>query len=188
LTGAPTSLSQFTDDIGVAADYDQCSDVDGCGYLKSYTETDPQVGTLTNGKWCNSDGTTVNCNQDVPQGPKGDKGDTGATGATGAAGAKGDKGDTGATGAAGISGWERVNATSGNNASDVKSVTVPCTGSKKVLGGGANTAYNLAPRGQEALVKTYPSADNEWTAEAVEVANDGASWSLTVYAICANVN
>jgi hypothetical protein len=29
-------------------------------------ETDPQVGTLVNGKWCNSDGTQVNCNQSPP--------------------------------------------------------------------------------------------------------------------------
>jgi hypothetical protein len=153
---------------------------------------------LTSGKWCNSDGTTVNCNQDVPQGPKGDKGDTGATGATGAtgsdgaAGAKGDKGDTGPAGTNGVSGWERVSASSANNSDVSKSVTVTCSGSgsKKVLGGGANTVYNTGGggTGKEALVKTYPSADNAWTAEAVEVSGDSSSWQLTVYAICATVN
>jgi hypothetical protein len=30
------------------------------------TETDPQVGTLTNGKWCTSNGTTVNCTSNAP--------------------------------------------------------------------------------------------------------------------------
>ena len=32
------------------------------------TETDPQVGTLTNTKWCTTDGTAVNCEQDAPAG------------------------------------------------------------------------------------------------------------------------
>lgn len=31
-------------------------------------ETDPQVGTLTNTKWCTSDGTQVNCTTDAPAG------------------------------------------------------------------------------------------------------------------------
>jgi len=30
------------------------------------TETDPQVGTLKNGKWCTSNGTTVNCTSNAP--------------------------------------------------------------------------------------------------------------------------
>jgi len=30
------------------------------------TETDPQVGTLTNGKWCMSNGTLITCTQDPP--------------------------------------------------------------------------------------------------------------------------
>ncbi|MBI5099411.1 MAG: hypothetical protein HZB30_09270 [Nitrospirae bacterium] len=30
------------------------------------SETDPQVGTLTNGKWCTSDGTAVNCTSNAP--------------------------------------------------------------------------------------------------------------------------
>lgn len=31
-------------------------------------ETDPQVGTLTNGKWCTTNGTSVNCTSDTPGG------------------------------------------------------------------------------------------------------------------------
>jgi len=38
-------------------------------------ETDPQVGTLTNGKWCTTDGTSVNCTSDAPA--------AGAAGSTG---------------------------------------------------------------------------------------------------------
>jgi len=33
-----------------------------------HTETDPQVGTLTNNKWCSSDGSIINCTQDAPSG------------------------------------------------------------------------------------------------------------------------
>ncbi|HDH05605.1 MAG TPA: hypothetical protein ENH01_07825, partial [Nitrospirae bacterium] len=36
------------------------------GLLLGYTETDPQVGTLTSGKWCTSNGTSVNCTSDIP--------------------------------------------------------------------------------------------------------------------------
>ena len=32
----------------------------------SHTETDPQVGTLTNAKWCTSDGSMVNCTSNAP--------------------------------------------------------------------------------------------------------------------------
>lgn len=31
-------------------------------------ETDPQVGALTNGRWCTTDGTTVNCTSTAPSG------------------------------------------------------------------------------------------------------------------------
>jgi hypothetical protein len=36
------------------------------GSLTGYSETDPQVGTLTNGKWCTSDGSVVNCTTNAP--------------------------------------------------------------------------------------------------------------------------
>jgi hypothetical protein len=32
----------------------------------NYAETDPQVGTLTSGKWCSTDGSTINCTKDAP--------------------------------------------------------------------------------------------------------------------------
>ena len=41
-------------------------------------ETDPQVGTLVNGKWCTNDGSMVNCTSDAPGGalPAGSAGQT----------------------------------------------------------------------------------------------------------------
>jgi hypothetical protein len=35
-------------------------------YINGNQETDPQVGTLTNGKWCSTDGSAVNCVQEPP--------------------------------------------------------------------------------------------------------------------------
>ena len=32
------------------------------------SETDPQVGTLTSGKWCTTDGTDIDCTSDAPSG------------------------------------------------------------------------------------------------------------------------
>jgi len=34
----------------------------------SFSETDPKVGEVTNGKWCTGDGSAVQCNQDAPSG------------------------------------------------------------------------------------------------------------------------
>lgn len=44
---------------------DLTQDLDG-RYLT--TESDPQVGTLTNGKWCTTNGSQVNCTSDAPGG------------------------------------------------------------------------------------------------------------------------
>jgi hypothetical protein len=44
---------------------DLTKDLDG-RYLTSYSESDPQVGTLTNTKWCTTNGTAVNCTSDAP--------------------------------------------------------------------------------------------------------------------------
>lgn len=49
LTGVPAGFADGTDD-GITA------------------ETDPQVGTLTNSKWCTTDGSAVNCTSDAPGG------------------------------------------------------------------------------------------------------------------------
>ncbi len=39
--------------------------VNNNGYLTSFTEVDPQVGTLTNGKWCRNDGSKIICDVNV---------------------------------------------------------------------------------------------------------------------------
>jgi len=44
-------------------------DKNGCIGDGLTSETDPQVGTLTNGKWCTSNGTTVNCTTNAPSFP-----------------------------------------------------------------------------------------------------------------------
>jgi hypothetical protein len=49
LTGVPAGFADGMDD-GITA------------------ESDPQVGTLTNTKWCATDGTTIDCTQDAPSG------------------------------------------------------------------------------------------------------------------------
>lgn len=41
---------------------------DGQWVAPSITETDPQVGAVTNNKWCRGDGTAVVCDQDEPTG------------------------------------------------------------------------------------------------------------------------
>ena len=117
------------------------------------------------------------------QGLQGDKGDKGDTGDTGSQGDKGDKGDTGDAGADGVSGWEKVSATSASSSSD-KSVTVTCTGSKKILGGGGTLSIS---NGKVVVSQSYPSADNEWTAKAVEVSGESSSWTVTAYAMCADI-
>jgi hypothetical protein len=80
-----------------------------------------------------------------------------------------------------VTGYEIRTATSASSSSD-KSITVDCTGSKVVVGGGATVADTEFV----VLVRTYPVDSNTWEARAVE--NDGTndSWTVTVYAICVN--
>lgn len=40
----------------------------GGAWTSLSTETDPQVGTLTNGQWCTTDGTSINCTSAAPAG------------------------------------------------------------------------------------------------------------------------
>jgi hypothetical protein len=88
----------------------------------------------------------------------------------------------GPQGPPGVSAWERVSATGPTDTNTQKAITVSCTGSKKLLGGGASVS--LAD-GDAVIVASYPSADNTWTASAANAFSD--TWSITAYAICANV-
>lgn len=50
------------------AAHDNCSEITGCVVGALTAETDPQVGTLTNTKWCTTDGTDIDCTTDAPSG------------------------------------------------------------------------------------------------------------------------
>jgi len=61
--------SDWWDDLDTPADINAGDITDDGTYLTS--ESDPQVGTLTSGKWCTSDGSQVNCQSDEPAGGNG---------------------------------------------------------------------------------------------------------------------
>jgi hypothetical protein len=113
-----------------------------------------------------------------PQGPAGADGQGGADGAVGPIGPQGDPGPQGPAG--GLTGSERVSATSAGSITDTKSMSVSCSGSKKVLGGGGITSDPSVY-----LYASYPQADNTWTVSAHETIGN-PTWSVTVWAICAD--
>lgn len=59
LTGKPTDLKNFTNKAGYLT-------LANISQLPATTETDPQVGAVTNGKWCGGNGTAINCNLTAP--------------------------------------------------------------------------------------------------------------------------
>lgn len=78
LSFAPPALADCSTPAGVEGDqiYNTTVDVmqfcNGTNWVNmgaaggAAAETDPQVGTLTNTKWCTSDGTAINCTTDAP--------------------------------------------------------------------------------------------------------------------------
>jgi hypothetical protein len=82
-----------------------------------------------------------------------------------------------------VTNWERVSVTSASTSAD-KSVTAPCTGTKKLLGGGASLNINNKT---VSITQSYPSTDSAWTAQALEIATEGSSWTVTAWAICGTV-
>ena len=113
------------------------------------------------------------------QGPTGPMGPTGPTGV-------GETGPTGPTGSAGVSDWERVSAPSIlSDSTSPKTATVSCTGSKKLLGGGA--VLSGVTTGNVVIVASYPSLDNQWTATAAEGSPTPTDWVITAWAICGNI-
>jgi hypothetical protein len=129
-----------------------------------------------------------------PQGPAGPQGEHGLQGEQGVQGPqgprgltgdKGDKGDTGPQGPAGpagsggTSGYQIVTADApvvgfGNTAT-----TAVCPTGKKVLGGGVWTNHSLVAR-------SAPDGSTAWAGAVNDPFIDGET--ITVYAICANVN
>jgi len=110
-----------------------------------------------------------------PEGPRGDKGEKGD---------KGDKGDTGVQGPAGVSGLEIVSNASGSSTFDKSAVAV-CPSGKRVLGGGASTS---GASGDVAVVASRPDLPTSWVAQAREVDDTNASWTVTAWAICGNAS
>jgi hypothetical protein len=119
-----------------------------------------------------------------PQGPQGATGLSGPTGPPGTPGTNGTDGTNGATGATGVSAWERVTQSNTCAALTTCSISVTCTGTKKLLGGGVNTSGFTVLR--PIITSSYPAADNQWTAI---IYNSKLVNTITmeVWAICANV-
>jgi len=64
VSGKPGGFADGVDNVLSQATVD--SYANNNGYLK--TETDPQVGSMTNGGWCVSDGSTISCTSAPPSG------------------------------------------------------------------------------------------------------------------------
>jgi hypothetical protein len=64
--------------------------------------------------------------------------------------------------------------------------TATCATGVVLGGGGVINLNSPIVDGQPALTKSYPSASNAWTAEAVQevTSQSGANWSLTAHAVC----
>jgi hypothetical protein len=117
-----------------------------------------------------------------PQGPQGVPGTKGDTGVQGVAGLQGEKGDTGAAGANGVLGWEKVSTVSASTTEQLKTISITCPQSKKVLSGGFVVNSSTVTF---YTVSNYPSAENTWTAS-VHRSSTTSPWDLTVYAVCAS--
>ncbi len=100
-------------------------------------------------------------------------------------GPKGDAGENGAPGAPGVSGLEVVSMTSPTNSGAQRGLEVPCPAGKRVLGGGAEV---VGGSNDVAIYASHPlPGQTSWRAWAHEVDPTGDVWSLSAYAICANV-
>ena len=106
----------------------------------------------------------------IPAGPRGPAGPVGPVGPVGPAGA------------AGVSGLERVESTSAVNSLTTKTQTTTCPTGKRLLGGGVRLNPALA---QLAVQQSYPDNDNIYRATVREITATAATWSITVFAVCA---
>lgn len=101
------------------------------------------------------------------------------------AGPTGPAGPAGPAGASGLSAVERVETTTASNSSNVKSAQMACPSGKRLLGGGARLNGGEAA---VAIQASFPDNDNVYRATGREVVSTALSWSLTVYAVCANAS
>jgi hypothetical protein len=104
------------------------------------------------------------------------------------AGARGPTGDRGSDGAPGVSGLEQVFKSSAVDNSTPKTATATCPAGKRAVGGGA-THSNAAP-GLVVIDQIQPSDEHTVpgvvTVGAYETGTT-TSWSVTAFALCANV-
>ena len=107
----------------------------------------------------------------------------------GPAGPAGPTGPAGPAGPAGLSGLERVEATTLLNTASPKPVQMACPAGKRLLGGGARlNGAGASPPVNVAIQASFPDNDNVYRAVGREVTATNATWSLTVFAVCANAS
>ena len=97
-------------------------------------------------------------------------------------GAKGDKGDPGAPG---LSGVQVVSAQKNIVNASFGAHSVSCPAGKRVLGGGVRTNVVVAGAGPY-VYNSQPNGNNGWEAEMAAL--PAKSWTMTVFAVCANVS
>jgi len=82
---------------------------------------------------------------------------------------------------------ERVEVTtSPASSTSPKTAQMPCPSGKRLVGGGSRITAPAAAN--IALQASFPDNDNVYRATAKEMVATGASWSLTVFAVCANAS
>ena len=110
-------------------------------------------------------------------------------GIQGPPGPKGDPGPTGHPGATWGPGWQMVSAPNGPNTAALKVAVAECPGTKKLLGGGATTNTQSGFVKISCRTRTGPqgptSSENGLPRWRIWSPGD---WTLTAFAICANVN
>jgi hypothetical protein len=107
----------------------------------------------------------------------------------GPAGPAGPTGPAGPAGPAGLSGVERVETTTLLNTASPKPAQMACPAGKRLLGGGARlNGAGASPPVNVAIQASFPDNDNIYRAVGREVTATNATWSLTVFAICANAS
>jgi isocitrate lyase len=87
----------------------------------------------------------------------------------------------------GVTGYLIVTGAASADDEAAKTATATCTGGTKVIGGGF-LFTNVSDPAVVAALASYPSSDTVWTVTTPDVTSGGDhSYSITAYAICANV-
>jgi len=74
-----------------------------------------------------------------------------------------------------------VSASSATDGANTKTISVNCSGGKKLLGGGGLTSDASVH-----IYASYPLDDDTWAVSASETGSN-PTWTLTAWAICASV-